>query len=625
MALIAAASNPDRLHAQSDFPSGLKTVADVRFEGRRRVPAKEIRVQLKTKSPSIFPWRERPAVRTDFLEADVRTIEQVYHQHGYLDTRAQYRVTSTRDGRSVVVTFLIEEGPRSMVKRVDFSGIHALPVESLRKKLYLRPGRPFNPSAMIVDTARISAAFKERGMLPHVIGSARRESLDVFVLYEVEEGPVYRNGQVYVSSPGPAQVDERLIRRELVLKPGDIFRASRVQRSVERIYESGLFSQAQITPLPDSTNTLVEYDLRVRERRPRWIDAGVGSGTAERFRFTGEWGHRNLAGRGLQGVLSARLAFDGSARFLLSRAQASMLEPWLFRTRTRGLLTIYGESNVDRADTGKVVRQRPLGVGIQLRRDLGRTARVALTLDNTFISESREYRDPAAAAADTAPRRYTTRRLLLTFDRDRRDDPINPTGGSIQSVSTEIAGGLLGGTSSFRKSQMVSSWYTPVSRGWVLATRLGGGIITPFGEKRFSTEGVDPQVGRVPKENRFRIGGVNSLRGYDENELPGAGGLAMVLANAELRIPLVGPFGIEAFVDAGNVWPRPAYLKARNFAPKINRRPLDPGDVRYHFGGGARVNLPFGPLRVDFTWSPRPDELGRWRVAKTQFAIGPSF
>ena len=61
---------------------------------------------------------------------------------------------------------------------------------------------------------------------------------------------------------------------------------------------------------------------------------------AERFRSTVDWGQRNLAGRGLQGVLSSVLAFDGSGRFLLARTEASVTEPWLFRTRTRGLASI---------------------------------------------------------------------------------------------------------------------------------------------------------------------------------------------------------------------------------------------------------------------------------------------
>jgi outer membrane protein assembly factor BamA len=223
---------------------------------------------------------------------------------------------------------------------------------------------------------------------------------------------------------------------------------------------------------------------------------------------------------------------------------------------------------------------------------------------------------------------YTTHRLQLSTDRDSRDDPLNASRGSAQNVSGEVAGGPLRGTSSFTKWQFSNATYSPFRNGWVLATRVRGGAIDPFGSAapQFSPDAnLDPQVARVPLEDRFRIGGVNSLRGYNENEIPLSGGLAVFLGNVELRVPLVGPFGLEFFLDAGNVWARPGYLKLKNFVPEVSHDVMDASDVRYVFGAGARVNLPFGPLRVDFTWSPRPNEKGEWKVAAPQFAIGPAF
>jgi outer membrane protein assembly factor BamA len=276
-----------------------------------------------------------------------------------------------------------------------------------------------------------------------------------------------------------------------------------------------------------------------------------------------------------------------------------------------------------------VVKQQPNGVKFQLRRDdLGRYARVALTQDNTFVTQDIVVLHPAFTVPDSLTRKsYTTHRLLLTIDRDTRDDPINPGRGSLQGLAGEVAGGPLQGTSSFTKGQFATSWYTPFSNGWVFASRLRAGAIDPFGKAPALSPGavLDRNVARVPLEDLFRIGGVNSLRGFKENEIPPSGGLAVLQANAELRIPVVGPFGVEIYLDAGNVWARPAYVKADDFIPKVSHERLDPGDMRYMFGAGARVNLPFGPLRIDFTWSPRPDELGNWRVAAPQFAIGPAF
>ncbi len=226
--------------------------------------------------------------------------------------------------------------------------------------------------------------------------------------------------------------------------------------------------------------------------------------------------------------------------------------------------------------------------------------------------------------------RYTTHRVQRGLERDSRDDFLSTTRGTQERVTAETAGGPLQGTSSYHKLQLILADYSVMRRGWVLATRFQGGVIRPFGRRRqFSPEiGLDPEVAAVPLEFRFRIGGVNSLRGFNESEVPlppASGGLALLLGNVELRVPVVGPFGLEFYMDAGNVWARPSYIKARNFAFKVGTDRLDPSDVRYVFGVGGRLNLPFGPLRVDVSWTPRPDENGRWRRATTQFAIGPSF
>ncbi len=151
----------------------------------------------------------------------------------------------------------------------------------------------------------------------------------------------------------------------------------------------------------------------------------------------------------------------------------------------------------------------------------------------------------------------------------------------------------------------------------------------------FSPGAVDPEIARVPRERLFATGGVNSLRGYSENSIPAGGGMALLLANVEMRVPLRGPLGAECFVDAGNVWTRPRFVRARDLAsPFLALHHGDPGEVRYSYGMGARLLLPFGPLRFDMAWSNRDDfPRSSWpgRTPRTplpfayQFAIGPSF
>ena len=67
-------------------------------------------------------------------------------------------------------------------------------------------------------------------------------------------------------------------------------------------------------------------------------------------------------------------------------------------------------------------------------------------------------------------------------------------------------------------------------------------------------------------------------------------------------------------------------MRAEDFVPRTGHVLPAAGDLRYVLGAGGTLLLPFGPLRVDFTWSLRPvDPSGRWLVATPQFAIGPAF
>ena len=636
--LTLAVLLPGTAAGRSDLESQLKTVASVDLKGRHSVSVREIRGVLKTRPPSFWPWAEHRPLRTDFLNADCQAIEGVYHQHGFLDAAVRDSLLPARDPAQVRVLFLIVEGPRSRIASVDFEGVIAVPHGSLRRALYSRRGRPFNPAYLVADTAIIARQEGEHGHLPRVEGAAARDahdSLQVHVAYRVVEGPVYHVGGTVVEAAESLGVSDRLVRRELLFKPGSVYRVSKVEESEERLYQTGLFSEVQVTQKPDSTNTLMDFMVRVRARKQHWVDAGVGSGTQERLRFVGEWGHRNLGRRGLQELIGARLSLDQNAdirNFLLLRGDATLLEPWLFGTRNRAQVTVYAEKRRDfRVDTLEIDK-RANGVTFQVQHDFGRLTYLRLTQDNTWVLRQ----DLIFSDKTTLPPEmqdsirqsvlpsYSTHLLQLSAVRDLRDNPLSTSRGNLQVVSAELAGGPFKGSTSFTKFELSSSWFTPLRRaGWILAMRARGGIVKPFGERNdfIPTAGVDREVARVPTEDLFRLGGVNSVRGYAENEIAVAGGLALLNGNVELRLPVVGLFGLEVYVDAGNVWARPEFIRAVDFTPRLGRAQLDAGDVRYVYGAGGRFNLAFAPVRLDLTWGSEPGH----REGSLQFAVGPTF
>ena len=126
---------------------------------------------------------------------------------------------------------------------------------------------------------------------------------------------------------------------------------------------------------------------------------------------------------------------------------------------------------------------------------------------------------------------------------------------------------------------------------------------------------------------RFCLGGINTLRGYDLNtigpqlRIPSSetggdrlftyGGNRMVVANLEWEVPIYDPAGFRgvAFADAGQAYGEDEAIDLTKF--------------RYDYGFGLRWQSPFGPLR--FEWGipigKREGESG----SVFNFSIGQSF
>lgn len=638
---LLAGGVPSRLAAQTgELPEELRSVAEVRWTGLDKLGARQLKAaNLKTRRPSRLPWRDRPTLRRDYLVADSAAILGLYRHYGFLDAGVRVRVEPMKDPRSARVVFDVKEGPRTRIDRVELNGVTVPNQSDLRRSLLARPREPFDPAFLHLDTLKIRTLYRARGYFVNAKGSFQRgrpDSTSVVVRYDVDEGPQHRVGRIEYT--GSVHVREELGRRELLLAPGDVYDEERLNRSIERMYQTSLFRQVQVSTPIDTAGARVDLQLRVSERKPRWIDGGVGSGSTDRFRLAGEWGHGNLDTRALRGVLDGELAWDGRGRFTKSTTSATLSEPWLFGVRLLGQAGLFYRQFDDWADPRFHQRTFARGFNFLLYREVGRMGRVTLVQENAYVSQSYDALSDTldvvldSLAASVVPR-YRSNTARLTLERDTRNDRVAPSRGSYQSIAGEIAGGPLKGQSSYRKTVLTSTWYTPYRNGWSFAARASGGVMGPIGETptNFSPDvGVDSRVARVPRESRFFVGGVNSLRGYGENTVPSDGGLAMALANAELRVPVAGPFGFEFFLDAGNVWARPEYIRMKDVGIPGRRPPSAANSVRYTYGVGARVLLPFGPLRVDFAWSEHSDfphaSLFGKRVPFTyQFAIGPSF
>ena len=201
-----------------------------------------------------------------------------------------------------------------------------------------------------------------------------------------------------------------------------------------------------------------------------------------------------------------------------------------------------------------------------------------------------------------------TSSITLGVARNSRDRPFLTTKGSVNSLTFESAGGILGGDVGFNKVLARTAWYFPLFWKTVfLAQGRGGYIDGKSGEK-------------LPVYHKFRIGGINTVRGFEafaispKDPLTGdsVGGEEFAILNLEYRFPLLKEQGIVGlgFFDAGNV-----------FTDDPNA--VTVSGLRTGAGVGIRWFSPAGPLRLEYgrNLDPLPGE----DSGQFEFTMGGTF
>ncbi len=572
------------------------------------------------------------------LDTDVQAILTYYMRHGYLRARLVDRELR-RDGDEIHITLTFEEGQPVVVDEVVIRGARALNPNDLRKKLAINPDHPMDPFKLENDRRLILRTLADQGYWEaSVDANVQFFGNQALVFYVLDEGDPVTVRELTVQ--GTKEVPKRLAYREISVKEGGRLELDDLVKSQTRLLQSGYFADAQWdTTGLDTTANDIGVDFRVRERRLHWVETGIGVTSQEQVRFTGGWGSRSFVGTGMRFAVTSRTEFDFTGRLPSAlgnhRTDVLLNQPHLLGTRWEGQPSVYylfDREHVVLPALDYDYSQQVVDAGVSARRAIGNLrSQIVLSLENRWVYNNA---DSAARYSDPQLFRdfYQTRLLTGRVERDTRNDFFNPSRGGYENLTLESAGGALGGNNAFQKGTGSISRYTPAPvDGWVLAGRLQLGYIHPSSNAT-SVAGrpITSRVELIPSEDRYRLGGSSTVRGYQLDALTGvsgpdqpAGGLVELLGNVEVRMPLFWRLSTVTFFDAGNVWQDREELKWSRFVPHVNSAEVNPFDVRYSYGLGLRVATPVGPIRVDYArkWnSPLTvDEgKGRWHVALGQ-------
>jgi outer membrane protein insertion porin family len=620
--LVAGAG---RAVADEPPPDDSVFLSRIIISGNDNVPTHELRARMRTREPSIFSIFSRPKLNRGQLERDVVQLEAYYHSVGYPEAKVRLaRIEYVEKDRFANVHIRVEEGRATRVSSVTFRGTLLMEESQLRKDLLLKPGAPYNASLLATDIYRIKGKYFDRGYLGvSVADSVRVDSHSVHIRFTIEPGTQLKVHDISIE--GNRLVRRGVIEKEIDIEPGDVCRFNKLLKTQRNLYETGLFTVVDVIPEDiDPIARTVDIRIRVRERKSSWIEGGFGVGNVLGSRIFGEWGTRNLVGTGRTLRFKAQYAFDlfEGNKFDLDKFDISntfyRYDAVFQQRRVLGIKLNLGLNGyIERDATVPDLVVSTTGYAIGVSHDFARYSEVLAGLSFEEIQ-----REPINEP-ETQSRSHA---FGVSVSRDTRDFLLDPHRGEYRVLSSEIAGGVLGGDNDYYKFTANYQRYRPLTRQSVLAWRGRLGYGHAYGRSD-----------EVPVESRYFLGGSNSVRGYEEASLGPyrpdasgidrvAGGEVLMLANVEIRFPLPllarWHFSGSVFLDGGNVWASVSDISASDFALTSDSEDTGESDFRYGVGAGIRYNTPVGPIRLDYGFPLKPDQRtdqgGSWYLSLGQ-------
>ncbi len=598
-------------------------IKSIDVTGNQYFEAGEIRKRLYSRTSSFLRrinGDRRSRVQRESVGRDTLEIKYLYVTNGFINPNiditfepilpdsASLQSFSAREENDkkippALMHVKIEEGRQWFVDTVvviDSLAFWYQPrVESILKKI--KPKEPINLLRLAEAVAEIKTLYANNGhpyaQISYALDTTSRQA-NIPVRFSIIADSLVYFGNIQVD--GTSKYPEKTVRRELAFKTGDVYSRKKIIASQSRLFSSGYFSSANIGESEESgSRTRPDLLIRVRERKSRYVTLRTGAGQSEArdliWDLSGNFGQRNFLGsRKLDIGAFYSFSFGSDSRLVTHRYQFQYTEPWLFHIRMPLIVTLQYEPplksllqdydieswKLSASTTRELSSNIVVGGGFEYQ-----------SVDITGIPQSEE--ELAREEAGLAIRR----RMYTSIRRDSRNNLFVPERGSLVELSTEYFGGVLGGDDNFYKVSASWSRYQRIWPGWVSATRIKGGWGEPFGA---STD--------IPREERFYLGGANTVRSFSENTLGPLradrspdGANSFVLLNQEFRwktvqvlaaIPVLGrlfvdlPLWQSVFVDIGNGFVNDAQVNVSNLA--------------FAYGTGFQLVSPAGPIRIDY-------------------------
>lgn len=622
-------------------------ITEVEFVGAKAFTQKKLRKQIKTRRHWMWSWLTGSGkLKDDQFAEDKEKLASFYRELGYIDFEIKDVQFEYPTPNTMIIRFMIYEGQQYRVGAVTFVGTTMLPTNRVAQAFKLKPGAVFAPQNLSKDIEAVEDFYGSKGHIDVTTSSgnlrvkrlANTQTGTMDLQYNVEEGQASYVEKIEIK--GNTKTKDRVIRRELAIAPGELFDMVRVKVSKRRLEGLQYFEKVDAKPEDTTVPNRKNLVVGVEEKNTGNMTMGAGFSSVDSIVGFVEVSQGNFD-------LFHPPTFTGGGQKLRLRVAIgtqrqdyvlTFIEPWfLGRKLALGMDFYYRDLNFQSPDN--LYTETRAGARISLRRALWLDyleGTVSYTIENVGIHIDSGLHDTEVIRTDLPGRGQIVQvipancptaildesgysllsKLGFSLAYDTRNSPLLPDAGQRTELTVELVGGPLGGDKEYYKAELKSGWYfRGLGKGHVLEVSGRTGIADSFNSSD------------VPFYDRYYLGGLYSLRGFGYRSVSPrdptyginpympdepVGGDTYWFTSAEYSIPIIqkekaGGVRFALFYDMGYVYSDAYKYDFANYCSD--------------WGLGLRLNLPIGPLRLDYAIPIKTDEFNG-TSGKFQFGVG---
>lgn len=540
-------------------------IYDVVFTGNEVISDKKLRRTMrKTKRHWMFSWLTGHDIfkQVDYAE-DIEKMKKKYWEAGYKDVFLEEPILEVTDHTSdkqrrknikraakkkaikedkrIKLTIPVFEGKPYFLGEFQVEGNEVLPAGYYKARFPIAKGGIYDLGQVNDWLAGMEEVHNNLGYVNYSVeqNTTIREGGVVDVAFAVKEAD-----QVYVNRldfRGNTTTRDKVLRREVLLREGDVFRLNYFRNSMLRVNQLGFFDVTHQEPKVNFLPGENKVNITINGQETGVNELNFGLGFSEIRGSSGflSFSTSNFLGRG------ERLSVQANIGDIVKTYDVSFSEPWLF-DKPRGVTARIFNTRTRFGAAGFDVESNGFQLGLSFRPSIFTTYSVSyLFSEDRFPTVSTPVFKPVEDLLTSSVNQSIVYSTI--------NHPFFPSSGRRASLGLDLATWQAGGDNFYYKLRTGLTQYTP---GGIKSTIMAFNLEASF---------METLEGQRPTQNQlFFLGGEDSVRGYTRRSLgpsinTTSGTLAalgdkLVQANYEFIIPVSEQFRFVLFYDAGMIF-----------------------------------------------------------------------